>query len=939
MFKKVKKIIEFTRRKCADNLPEKVKKHIRPIYYSLMTKNNYHDIYSKNIPVNNFDEIISLEDIKKIISREDVKVVSFDIFDTLLVRPVLDPTDIFYLIAQKVNLKYNIDFFKIRISAEKELNKENCNIFDIYNYIKDKNNLDQKVIDSLIKEEMSCEKHFLTERFDLKELYNFSVSLGKKIICSSDMYLPSDFLREVLEEKGFNSIDNIYVSNENQGRKDNGLLYKYILKSLNLKENNIVHIGDNYHSDYKVPLNLGILSFYYPSNKDLFLCENSPFSKVFNGFITKDPYTKILFGFLVNKLFSNRSFYKNKGEVIGDLDIFATVCVFPAALYSCLEILQNKKIQNNFNKIFFASRDGFLPQKIYDILNKSLNFSGVPSEYLLVGRRAYYMALEKNFFNYLKNKPVDRESFYTLENIIDCYILDKSLNLKIKQKISKEFLSLDFGKDRDKSLSVLGCFENEINSYIDTLKNNAISYYKEKFLDVNRGVVFDLGYSGSVSDALFKLTSKRFDKIYLWETKKNKKLDKKNKTNTFVLFKHRHPTEHIILEEMFSPLSGGCVGFLKNDKNEIIPMFEDISFSKEMEEDLNRVQKMVLDLTLDFSILFQGYLDSFKIKDVVSLQKIGWYSFSESEYGEENIFKNIVFPDSIYLSHPESLSEKILKHRQYKDVFDGTGFNNPKKHIDTVIKKDVKTNLKIAIHVHLYNLNLYNEIMSYLKDFPFVFDLFVTINTENKKNIAEKIFNKKMIKNVNETYFIITPNRGRDVAPWLLLTKSYQKNYDLFCHIHSKESVHFDFSKKWRNYLFKNLISRDAVVDIIDLFENDPKLGVVFPDAFVPLKYFILNFNIPLEGETVEPVIINDLIKKMNISGTFNRTDVFYSLGTMFWYRTESMKPLFDLNLKLEDFPEEPIGVGGTIAHAIERLPSVVSESQGFKSRFYTKFK
>ena len=36
MFKKVKKIIEFTRRKCADNLPEKVKKHIRPFYYHII---------------------------------------------------------------------------------------------------------------------------------------------------------------------------------------------------------------------------------------------------------------------------------------------------------------------------------------------------------------------------------------------------------------------------------------------------------------------------------------------------------------------------------------------------------------------------------------------------------------------------------------------------------------------------------------------------------------------------------------------------------------------------------------------------------------------------------------------------------------------------------------------------------------------------------------
>lgn len=44
------------------------------------------------------------------------------------------------------------------------------------------------------------------------------------------------------------------------------------------------------------------------------------------------------------------------------------------------------------------------------------------------------------------------------------------------------------------------------------------------------------------------------------------------------------------------------------------------------------------------------------------------------------------------------------------------------------------------------------------------------------------------------------------------------------------------------------------------------------------------------------------------------------------------------LNLSYEDFPEEPIGVGGTIAHAIESLPVFVCEQSRYNGCVYTKY-
>ena len=45
-----------------------------------------------------------------------------------------------------------------------------------------------------------------------------------------------------------------------------------------------------------------------------------------------------------------------------------------------------------------------------------------------------------------------------------------------------------------------------------------------------------------------------------------------------------------------------------------------------------------------------------------------------------------------------------------------------------------------------------------------------------------------------------------------------------------------------------------------------------------------------------------------------------YPQGTLFWARTDSLKPLFNIPISYDMFPKEPIGIDGTIAHALERL-------------------
>ena len=58
---------------------------------------------------------------------------------------------------------------------------------------------------------------------------------------------------------------------------------------------------------------------------------------------------------------------------------------------------------------------------------------------------------------------------------------------------------------------------------------------------------------------------------------------------------------------------------------------------------------------------------------------------------------------------------------------------------------------------------------------------------------------------------------------------------------------------------------------------------------------------------------------------------VEFPQGTMFWCRSNCLKRIMQLNLKWTDFPEEPIGADGSLAHVLERSFLILADDiEGF---------
>jgi lipopolysaccharide biosynthesis protein len=184
---------------------------------------------------------------------------------------------------------------------------------------------------------------------------------------------------------------------------------------------------------------------------------------------------------------------------------------------------------------------------------------------------------------------------------------------------------------------------------------------------------------------------------------------------------------------------------------------------------------------------------------------------------------------------------------------------------------------------------------------------------------------------------IVAENRGRDIAPWLFETRNVQKKYDFFCHIHSKKSPQFSsFSDAWRTYLLDNLLGKEAIYAIAKIFSDNQQVGLVYPPCFKN-TYDMLNLS--GDGPMQEDDAIYNFLQMLGLPQINARTEVLFCPGTMFWYRPGALHQLFEAHIEYDDFSPEPIGDNGTLAHAIERLPSYIAECNGYVTRLYISSK
>lgn len=293
------------------------------------------------------------------------KVVSFDIFDTLLYRPFVEPSDIFRFIERKYNIpgyKKNRQNAEFQARMLNGISKE-ITVEQIVNLLPDK-------FKPYFSKELALEKQVLKKIEDSFEAYNYALSKGKRVFITSDMYLSEEFLRECLTKNGITGYEKLIVSSRYGTRKEDGELFYVLLSSANVEPNQILHVGDNLNSDVIQPSLKGLNTYFFEKRINIFFKEN----KKMEGFYldsNKNLDASIICALSCFENFPSKNYWTNFGfNIAGPIYAGYAAWIF-------------KQVAQYNSNILFLLRDGFNLKKIFDLLYKS---SKIKTNYLYVPR-------------------------------------------------------------------------------------------------------------------------------------------------------------------------------------------------------------------------------------------------------------------------------------------------------------------------------------------------------------------------------------------------------------------------------------------------------------------------------------------------------------------------------------------------------------------------
>lgn len=868
---------------------------------------------------------LSADDIMRLVQDPEIAVISFDIFDTLLERPVLRPKDIFYLVAAAVDTSLGVDFVKMRWTAEEETGLPNARLADIYAHMQKKYGLSDDVLSALMAEELRCEKTLLAPRADIKRCYEEAVRAGKRVIAISDMYIPGDILHSILQSKGYEHIAAVYVSCDNGQRKSDGTLYETVLTAEHCKAENLLHVGDNLSSDCLKALACGIPAVYCPPLFRRCLEATPELAALLEVSLEKEPLWSPLLAFALQRLCDHPRIAL-RVDALQDVGDFAVLTLAPLLTGFCLSLAGDEDLRREYRHIYFASRDGYLPHKVYENIARHIP-DALPGIYFQAGRRAYYPFLFDDFYSYAAKLPPAEEKDYSFHDMIRVHFSGSGLLSLLEAEFSKEELALPFFGDTGRCLALLRRFDEQIDAFMQEKRLHARMYYNTIFdSEEHRYIVFDVGYSGSVGEALSAVTGKIVDKLYFLGSRANDVRDARLGSKTRIFMQSPDGTPYnLLFEELFSPCCGGTVDFTSHGQ----PVLEELNIDTAFQNDMESIHSTCMDFADTFCRRLGSYAVFVRPTHGDTAMHICRWLLAESPFCNGHLLKNITFPDPLHHSNIPSLEKKMERFFSRPTPFTGTGFENPRRRLmrSAPAFTDVP---RIGLHAHIYNPALLDEMLRYFRAFPVPADIFITVTEGKIAGAVRRLFGPRGIPGVRRCEVLVVPNRGRDVAPWVLGMRPYQKDYDLFCHVHAKESAHFPFGGEWRRYLLDNLLQPAAVAAILDAFRANARLGCLFPSPFPPLERLMRQHKIPPEGFSTEAADACSLLRRMGLRDELCRSELFFSMGTMLWYRPEALRQLFTFELKPEEFAAEPIGVEGTLAHAIERLPAVIAERNGY---------
>ncbi len=474
-------------------------------------------------------------------------VVSFDVFDTLVLRPFSDPTDLFHVLGHELGYP---DFKRIREemewkARERKFKKEKhyeVTLEEIYRVLKRETGIGMLegnaalaglAVSSqgmgkggVMEREVRLEETFCFANPFMKAVVEELQRRGKRLVIISDMYLDAGQIKRILYACGYPGFDAYYVSCELRKSKNKGDLYEYVRRmesdrglgrdaagrakptnegtkraGVSEAERFFAHVGDNYISDVEQAKKHGFTPFRYVNVNAV----GAPYRPEDMSAITGSIYRGLVNAHIHNGLNRYSREYEY-GYIYGGLFVTG-YCQF------IHEYVQTHGV----DQILFLARDGDVLQKAYRLLYEPIsNELGVErggtekgdgvmddtrpdkTEYVYWSRLAA-TKLTAGYFKYdyfrrfLYHK-VDQQ--YTIRQIFESMELEALLRrCQARTRVKMDAYLTNKNVEIIK-VFLLECWDEVLESYREQV-DACGKYYGKILQECKKCVAVDIGWAGS----------------------------------------------------------------------------------------------------------------------------------------------------------------------------------------------------------------------------------------------------------------------------------------------------------------------------------------------------------------------------------------------------------------------------------------------------------
>lgn len=430
------------------------------------------------------------EDLKREVEKHEV--ISFDVFDTLIMRKVLYPADIFTIMEKRRSFP---GFADLRIEAERQLydKGQNPTLEEIYGRFQELSGISEREKGELRELETTIELEYMVPRKRILELFN-RIKGKKRIYLISDMYLSREVIGGLLKKCGYDGYEELYVSCEKRTAKNEKLFEQYLedRRREGFDAKDCLHVGDNETADIACAKAAGMDAFQVMGARELL--GSSSYRGLLSGEL--NLMDRMAAGLLCERAFGDPfALYGTKGKLtVRNVQDFSYILIAPMIFYFTVWLMQQVQ-RSGCDYVLYPSRDAYLIEKLCNkICEKQKAVEFPKGEYFYTSRRA---ALAATIW-----KEADIEHVAEMDYWGSIHgLFQKRFRLTIDEE-AKELKA----EDREKLKEYLNRYRDEILRQSRRERENYLRYIAGTGIPGHKKIAFiDFVAAGKVQNGLEKL--------------------------------------------------------------------------------------------------------------------------------------------------------------------------------------------------------------------------------------------------------------------------------------------------------------------------------------------------------------------------------------------------------------------------------------------------